>query len=373
MPAPPSSDEAYADVDISWPAETSPVVRTPGPPISPLSLPGTGNAAFKVFVGGTVTALEVAATVLGKKKRLGHGLAKHLQSAPKPPVVGSDKEKYKALFKAAASASPPHEGVAGEPRKGKGMFHKARKMIGVSKPSERPQASADAVIRVAVSDGKGLNALYFSAYGRAATAESVRGLVVDKESGAARIRAFARQLALTEASGATYRSMPLKDVIAVFSDVEHFLALGDALAAFVGGMASFADSFARKYAGQHGKDCLRVAPDLHVEGFVSGLFAELTEPQRKLLKTRLVTGLAEPAQRIFTFAHEQASLYRGGELGHQLSRLGFGLRLMDALRAGLNLEPWQGVESVNVDDLNVDELAALSRVLMPPPIHSIRV
>lgn len=59
-------------------------------------------------------------------------------------------------------------------------------------------------------------------------------------------------------------------------------------------------------------------------------------------------------------AKKQAELPR---LDHKLSQLGFGVRVMKTLMEQLGLEAMTDVESVNVGDMNVYELAALDRVL----------
>lgn len=59
-------------------------------------------------------------------------------------------------------------------------------------------------------------------------------------------------------------------------------------------------------------------------------------------------------------AKKQAELSR---LDHELSQLGFGVRVMKTLMEQLGLEAMTDVESVNVGDMDVYELAALDRVL----------
>lgn len=157
--------------------------------------------------------------------------------------------------------------------------------------------------------------------------------------------------------------MTLKEVINVFGKEGDFPTWDDALAAFVGGMTSFADSFASEYVGLYGEDCLRVAPDSCVENFVLKFLTELTGDQVEQLSARLLMGMSKRAQHIFTFAYEQVELSRDSKLDDKLSQLGFGVRVLDALRKYLNLEPMPSIKMVSVGDMDDYELATLDRVL----------
>ena len=230
---------------------------------------------------------------------------------------------------------------------------------------KEPEASVRDVLRREWREmGKGLNALYLYGYGQSVPAGALRVLTADKELGTTRVEAFDAQLmSARRALKTTDRVMPLEAVINRFSDVRCYPTQGDALAAFVGGMTSFADSFAREYAGLYGEDCLRVAPVSCDENFVLKFLTELTGGQAEQLRARLLMGMSKQAQQIFTFAYEQVELSGDSKRGDKLSQLGFGVRVMDALRKYLDLEPMPSVEWVSVDDLGIYELAALDRAM----------
>lgn len=212
--------------------------------------------------------------------------------------------------------------------------------------------------------GKGLNALYLRGCGRGVPDGALRVLMTDMQWGTARVEAFDAQLASARrALETTDQAMTLQEVINGFNNVECCPTQGDALAAFVGGMTSFADSFAREYAGLYGEDCLREAPVACVENFVLKFLTELTVEQTEELTARLLMGMSKQARQIFTFAYEQVELSGDSKWSDKLSRLGFGVRVLDALRKSLGLEPVPSVEWVSVDDLDIYELAALDRVL----------
>lgn len=230
---------------------------------------------------------------------------------------------------------------------------------------KEPEASVRDVLRREWREiGKGLNALYLYGYGQSVPAGALRVLTADKELGTARVEAFDAQLASARrVLKTTDQAMTLQEVINGFNNVECCPTQGDALAAFVGGMTSFADSFAREYAGLYGEDCLRVAPVSYVENFVLKFLTKLTVDQTEQLTARLLMGMSKQAQQIFTFAYEQVELSGDSKRGDKLSQLGFGARVMDALRKYLELEPMPSVEWVSVDDLDIYELAALDRVM----------
>lgn len=227
-----------------------------------------------------------------------------------------------------------------------------------------PEASVRDVLRREWREmGKGLNALYLFGYGQSVPAGALRALMADKELGTARVEAFEAQLMSARmALRTTDRAMTLKEVINAFGS-KGFRAPIHALAAFVGGMTSFADSFASEYAKAYGEDCLRVAPDSCVQEFVSKHLKGLDEGQEEQLSGRMLTWMSKRAQHIFTFAYEQVELSGHSKLGDKLSQLGFGVRVLDALREYLKLEPMPSIKMVSVDDLDIHELAALDRVL----------
>ena len=230
---------------------------------------------------------------------------------------------------------------------------------------KEPEASVRDVLRREWREiGKGLNALYLYGYGQSVPAGALRVLTADKELGTARVEAFDAQLASARrVLKTTDQAITFQEVINGFNNVECCPTQGDALAAFVGGMTSFADSFAREYAGLYGEDCLRVAPVSYVENFVLKFLTELTVDQTEQLRARLLMGMSKQAQQIFTFAYEQVELSGDSKRGDKLSQLGFGVRVMDALSKHLELEPMPSVEWVSVDGLDIYELAALDRVM----------
>lgn len=307
-----------------------------------------GKHTNPAIVGGEVLARQGECLVLSASRdSVGHLLpdkgcaADEVVSLPQSASMAASFERsVTALFMSSSSASPRYQNQ------------------GVSEPSKQLEASARNV-----EIGKGLNAYYLSSYGRSATDESLQGLTVDKELGTARVQAFNRQRVSAMELKVTYQAMPFHEVSHVFDNVGRFPARVDELVAFVEGMTNFAYRFAHDHVEGYGKDCLRVTPDSEVDSFVANLLTKLSGDQKTLLSARLGMGLGEQAQQIFSFACEQAELLQDGELGHKLSQLGFGVRVMKTLMEQLGLEAMTDVESVNVGDMDIYELAALDRVL----------
>lgn len=300
------------------------------------------------IAGGEVLARQGECLVLSASgDSVGHMLSNKRRAAAEVvslsqsgSMAASLERNMAGLFMSSSSTSPRYQNQ------------------GVSEPLKQPEALARNV-----EVGKGLNAYYLSSYGRPATDESLRGLTVDKELGAARVQAFNRQRVSAMELKVTYQAMPFHEVSHVFDNVGRFPARVDELVAFVEGMTNFAYRFAHDHVEGYGKDCLRVAPDSEVDSFVANLLTKLSGDQKALLSARLGMGLGEQVQQIFSFACEQAELLQDGELGHKLSQLGFGVRVMDALIKHLDLEPLPYVELVSVGDMDVYALAALDRVL----------
>ena len=307
-------------------------------------LAGSENRPYGMLMDRTVKSLGVAASVLDQKtlgqRILGQVRKLFACSTGDGESRTLDKLKFKALFSVCRSTATAQRAI--------------------SRPLER-----------AHDVDSGLNALYLGGFGRALTAEAVQGLVADKP-GAPVVRDLAATLSMTKDVATRYRSLPLKQVLKVIGDGQYFLDKGDALALFLGGIVAFAKAFAE----QSERVQTQVPQNQRIEACVQHLMGALTPNQCDKIKLRLNDFLAGEACRVFDFANAQSALFREDWVGQQLFRLGFGGQVIEPLLTYLGLQPRADdapVDIPSVRELNVDELAALSRVLLPPRIHSIKV
>ena len=334
-----------SDVDESL---VPPVIRRVSSP-SPYQLAGAENRPYGLLMDRTVKSLEAAASVLGQEKTWVQRLLKCLYSLGKLFMCRTgngesqspDKQKFKALFNACRNTGTA-QGDIGRPLDG-------------------------------VRDvNLGLNALYLAGFGRALTVEAVQGLEAAKKKGAPAVHEFAARLNRTKDVATRYRSLSLEQVLKVMSEGQYFLNKGDALAVFLGGIAAFS----KELAQQRENVQKRVPQDQHIEASVQNLLGALTPAQKDRLRLRLNDFLAEKAYRVFDFAREQSSLSREDWVGEQLFRLSVGEQVMEPLLKQLDLQPRDDdalVDIPSVDEFDIDELAALSRVLVPPQIHTPKV
>lgn len=334
-----------SDVDESL---VPPVIRQVSSPCL-YKLAGAENRPYGLLMDRTVKSLGAAASVLGQEKSLGQRLLKGIDSLRKLFVCSADdgesqtpdRQKFKALLKACRNTATAQGDIS------------------------RPLEGASDVNR-------GLNAFYLAGFGRVLTAEAVQGLVSAEHSGALDVHELAARLNRTKDVATRYRSLPLKQVLKVIGEGHYFLEKGDALAVFMGAIVTFA----REIAEQRENTQTRVPQDQHIETAVQNLLGALTPAQKDRLRLRLNDFLAEKAYRVFDFAREQSSLSREDWVGEQLFRLSVGEQVMEPLLKQLQLQPRGDdalVDIPSVDEFDIDELAALSRVLVPPQIHTPKV
>lgn len=216
-----------------------------------------------------------------------------------------------------------------------------------------------------------INDLYFNLFTAPTSGRADPALLHQAPSAYTR-QVLGEHLSAARTQGRCYRALALDTALKQLVSGQHFVARDDALAVFLGGVVDLADKLLKKHQ-------VSSAPDLQdrdIEVGVEAVLSRLTSNERIGIKLRLGDFLAEKAERIGTFAHEQASRHPGGNLGHQLALLGLGSRVLEALLDRLDLDPLVARAAVPVADvtaLAVDELAALSRLLMPPEVLMPRV
>lgn len=212
--------------------------------------------------------------------------------------------------------------------------------------------------------GNGINELYFSLFKGPA-----RGPVDPGLASAANLQALCDNLSAARTRGQCYRPLALDAAFRQLGSGQYFVERDNALVVFLGGVVDLADKLARKHGLANPED-LDVR---QIDAGVGSILNSLTTGERNAVKLRLGDFLAESAEQVTTFAHEQASRVPGGHLGHPLALLGVGTRMVEALLRRLELEPLAPSSVAHVGELAVDELAALCRLLMPPDVHTPKV
>ena len=318
---------------------TVPLCSRPVAPPCFYALAGAENARYGRRMDSLVKSLDAAASVLGQKQTLGQRLLKALDSFRKWFVCStrdaesctSDKQKFKALFdECRARATAP-------------------------RATHSPEGASDVA--------NGLTALYLHGFGRGLTAEAVQGLVAEEKKGASAVHELAAKLKGTKGVATGYRSLPLKEVLTVIGQGQYFLNQGDAVAVFVDGIVAFAEEiFEQRQSVQ-----TLIPQDKYIKTSVQRRLGTLTPIQKNVIKLRLNDFLADKAYRIFDFARVHSYLSRGDQLGKQLLSLSLGEQVMAPLLNELGLQPRSDNKipaDISVGALDIDELAALNRVLV---------
>lgn len=222
--------------------------------------------------------------------------------------------------------------------------------------------------RIGRRQGNGINELYFSRF-KGPARGPVDPDLASAANGAPNLQALCDNLSATRTQGRCYRSLALDAALKQLGSGQYFVERDNALVVFLGGVVDLADKLARKHGLANPED-LDVR---QIDAGVGSILNSLTTGERNAVKLRLGDFLAESAEQVTTFAHEQASRVPGGHLGHPLALLGVGTRMVEALLRRLELEPLAPSSVAHVGELAVDELAALSRLLMPPDVHTPKV
>lgn len=318
---------------------TVPPVITPVAPPCSYALAGAENTLYGHRMDSLVKSLDAAASVLGQKQTLGQRLLKALDS-------------FRKWFCCSAHGG---DSYTPDQQKFKDLFEECRENATALWDINPPEGASDVA--------NGLTALYLHGFGRELTAEAVQGLVAEEKKGASAVHELAAKLKGTKGVATGYRSLPLKEVLTVIGQGQYFLNQGDAVAVFVDGIVAFAEEiFEQRQSVQ-----TLIPQDKYIKTSVQRRLGTLTPIQKNVIKLRLNDFLADKAYRIFDFARVHSYLSRGDQLGKQLLSLSLGEQVMEPLLNELGLQPRSDDDipaDISIGALDIDELAALNRVLV---------